>query len=92
MSDGQHVFYVDSQGHVNQLYYSAAANHWYPQDLTQWYGGPAASPASGISGFSIADGQHVYYLSSSGRPQQFYYIPSANRWINQDLGAGAPQP
>jgi hypothetical protein len=84
-ADGQHVFFIGNNQHVEQLYYSPSSNAWSAQDLTAFTGGTVAAWGTGISGFAIADGQHVYYVDANRHFAQLFYSPSLNRWLNQDL-------
>ncbi len=87
-NDGQHVYYVANDQHVQQLFYSTAANQWSSQDLTAFTGGPLASVyAPAVSGLAAADGQHVYYVDNTSHVQQLYYSAAVNRWFNQNLSA-----
>jgi hypothetical protein len=45
----------------NQLYYTPNTNTWADQDLTAFANGSLAASGSGLSGYAITDGQHVYY-------------------------------
>jgi hypothetical protein len=66
---------------VHQLYYDNA--QWVDQDLTGLTKGALAGPASGMSGFALNDGQHVFYVASDQRVHQLYYDNA--QWVDQDL-------
>jgi hypothetical protein len=61
--DGEHVFYVASNHHFQQLFYDTSANQWSSRDLTDLTGGPGTGIGRGIlSSFVVGDSQQVNYL------------------------------
>jgi hypothetical protein len=86
IEDGQHVYYVASNQHVEQFWYVAAMGTWINQDLSLLASGPPASPGSGISSFATDDGEHIYYVSSDQQHvEQLFYSVASKNWVNQDL-------
>lgn len=82
-NDQLHVYYVDPNDHMRQLYYNGAS--WSDQDLTALADGPPAQPFS-VSGFAIGNLQYVFYLSNpSFHVHELYYNNST--WQDQDLTA-----
>jgi len=84
IADGIHVFYIGSDKHVFQLYYSAAKGTWSNQDLTSYNGDKelAASP-SALSSFADANGQHTYFADSKRHVHEYLY--SAGQWSDSNL-------
>ena len=87
---GQHVFYIDANGHVNQFYYPGTGTTWIPQDLTGTYGGtPAASTVSSLAGLSNSENgaEYVFYVDSNNHVDLLYYPGSGTTWFWEDLTA-----
>lgn len=84
IADGIHVFYIGSDKHVFQLYYSAAQGTWSNQDLTSFNGNKelAAAP-SALSCFADANGQHTYFFDSKRDVHEYLY--SAGQWSDSNL-------
>lgn len=59
----RHVFYLDSAGHVHQLY--STARSWSDVDLTALTGAPSAQPGSGLTSIldSATNSVHVYFAN-----------------------------
>jgi hypothetical protein len=78
---GEHLFYLDADRHVNQLYFSGK---WTNQDLTAVTGSGSALPAAGSSLTSFTDntGEHLFYLDANQHVDQMYW---SHKWINQDI-------
>ena len=100
-SDGsQHVFFIDTQGHVREIWKSSAsASRWSANDLTM--AAPSADqpanlpePSSSLHAYWGDDGdnQHIHYTSSDGHVHELYIYPGRN-WAHNDLTAlsGAPK-
>lgn len=82
----EHVFYLSSDGHVQELYHY---NGWYGDDLTAITGGPLASnsPLSGLFDGSI---DHVFYISpGDGHVRELYWNGA---WHGNDLTADTNGP
>lgn len=75
-----HVFFVDTNLHVNQLYYNGTS--WSDQDLTAQTGGPGAYAAN-VSGFAIGNLQYVFYLGIGQHIHELSYNNSD--WTDQDI-------
>lgn len=88
---GQHIFYLDANSHLNQLYYLSGTS-WQTQDLTALYGGNTPAAGSPLTSFvDSTSGQHVFYLDSNKHLNQIFYPGSGDQWIPQDLtGTYAP--
>lgn len=87
-SSGQHVLYLDSNGHVNQLYYPGTGTAWIPQDLTGSYGGNTADSASNLTAYvDFFGGQHIVYEDGSQNINQLYYVGTGTTWSAQNLTA-----
>jgi hypothetical protein len=80
-SDGPHIFYVDANQHVNQLWYVTSTGKWLNADL-----GGIAAPGSPLTSYVVADGLHVYYIDTNQHVNQLWWNGSS--WVNQDLTAG----
>ncbi len=86
----QHVNYLDTNGHVHELYYSDSGG-WVHNDLSQLAqatGGlqHTAAPGSPLDGYqtSFNNQQHVNYLDTNGHVHELYYSDSAG-WVHNDL-------
>ena len=87
---GQHVFYVDTNNNVNQLFFDGTK--WIPQNLTKMTAGPLSSSAGGLSSFADAiGGQHLFYVDTNNNVNQLFF--NGTKWIEQNLGSdlGAPK-
>ncbi|MGX4691545.1 hypothetical protein [Streptomyces sp. JNUCC 63] len=85
--NSKQVAYLDSAGHVHELYVTSGGN-WAHADLTRQAG---ASPAVGsaLSGYEWAGGRNskqVAYIDSAGDVQELYVTPEAF-WLHEDLSA-----
>jgi hypothetical protein len=80
----EHVVYVDSQGHVQELYYLGSGS-WHDNDLTnQAHAAVAARDA--ITGYATPwnSQEHVNYLDAQGHIHELYYLGSGS-WQPNDL-------
>jgi len=72
----QHVNYLDSDGHVHELWYSDWGG-WQHNDLTQLAGatGYPAAPGSSLDGYAtVYNGQqHVNYIGTDGLIHELWY-------------------
>lgn len=81
---GQHVAYLDANGHINQFFYVGGTS-WFPQDLTASYGGSAVVGA-GLTAWSNALGEeHIAYLDTNSNLNQLVYAAGLNSWANQNM-------
>jgi hypothetical protein len=62
-SSGFHVYYLASNGHVNQLY--NVSGSWVNQDITKVAKGPSGR-AVWIASINVGNLQYVYYLATTG--------------------------
>jgi RHS repeat-associated protein len=58
----EHVFYLDATQHAHELIFSAGT--WRDQDVTGFSGAPAAMPASQLTSYMDAFGEHLLYVSN----------------------------
>lgn len=79
-SDGPHVVYVNSSGHLQQIWNNAAT-----QDLSAMLGLPTAAPGTPLTSWVQSDGPHFVYLTTSQHLQQVFYNVSQGTWYDQDL-------
>jgi hypothetical protein len=94
IADGEHIFYVTNNQHLEQLFFSFGTGQWSVQDLTMTWGGPLVSMDSKVSAFAGIDGQHVFYTSANVNDMEhFFFDPASQQWVNKDLTSvyGAPQ-
>ena len=87
-ADGSsHVYYVGSDRHIHQLFFSQA---WGDQDLTA-LSGAAVLPVTGsalTSFFVDGDGSsHVFYTDTNQHIEQVFFY--GDSWINQDVTEAA---
>jgi len=61
-SSGFHVYYLASNGHVNQLY--NVSGSWVNQDITKVAKGPSGR-AVWIASINVGNLQYVYYLATT---------------------------
>jgi hypothetical protein len=79
---------VDSNQHVNQLWYDAGG--WHGADLTAAVSGPNASLTTGFTSWLQSDGPHVIYVDSNQHVNQLWY--DASGWHGADLTASVVGP
>jgi hypothetical protein len=90
-----HVYYVESNGNIHQLYYNGAT--WTDENLTAETGycvtryicvPGAPADTSGfdnwMAGGSIGNFQYVFFVASNGHVHEYSYI---NNWTDTDLTA-----
>lgn len=89
---GEHIYYLDANSHLNQQFYIMGTS-WQSQDLTATYGGNTANADSPLTSYADANnGQHVFYVDTSGDLNQLYYPGSGTTWYPQDLGTSYSLP
>lgn len=81
-SSGEHVFYVDTNAHVNQLYFNGSG--WSNQDLTNMTGS-VLNNSNALTGFADGFGEHAMYIGMDQHVHQLYYPASGGGWSDQDL-------
>jgi hypothetical protein len=100
-SGGEHIFYVDANNSLNQMYYPGTGTTWYPQNISGVFGGAGVGNVSLASFYDPFDNsQHVFYIANTvlqptnpiaGGPGptapvwQFYYPGNGTTWIAQNL-------
>ncbi len=98
---GEHVFYVDANNGLNQMYNPGTGTTWFPQNISGVFGGTGVGNVSLASFYDPADNsQHVFYIANTvlqptnpiaGGPgptapvEQFFYPGSGSAWFWQDL-------
>jgi hypothetical protein len=85
--NGQHVNYIDANGHVHELYNGPFSNsQWIDNDLTNWANGVPAAAGSALDGYWDGTGQHVNHIDANGHVHELYNGPFSNsQWIDNDL-------
>ena len=86
-SSAFHVYYLASNGHVNQLY--NVNGSWVNQDITKIAKGPSGR-AVWIASINVGNLQYVYYLATTGHVHELYYNDST--WLDEDLTVKAGVP
>jgi hypothetical protein len=76
----EHVFYVNQNQHVVELYYTGT---WHSNDLTGATGGPTVFNGSQLTGFFDGQRQHVFYVSSGDEHIRELYYDGI--WNGNDL-------
>ena len=87
-NDQFHVYYASNGDyHVHQLFFNGSS--WSDSDLTALTGGAIASNSAGMSGFSIADAQYVYFCSDDFSLHEYSYGDGGNfNWVDRALPIG----
>ena len=82
----RHVSYLDDAGHITALSFNPIAMTWSWNDLIGETKGTPAQPASGLDGYSGADGSlHVNYADDNGNVRELYLAPNETRWNDYAL-------
>jgi hypothetical protein len=88
-TNGMHVFYLSSDGHVHELF--GPNGTWFPSDLTASWGGPAATSGSGLTGFTFTNSaMHVFYVAADQHVHELIWQPGS--WVPDDITAFAGAP
>lgn len=86
----RHVFYLNSGGHVHQLY--STASGWSDVDVTALSNAPVAASGSALTSFfdHTTNYAHVYYLGTNHHVYELF--GTGTSWISDDATslAGAP--
>jgi hypothetical protein len=81
------VLYLDTNHHVNTIYWGLDNGNWLNLDLTTLTGANPASSSSNLASIYAADGStHIFYEGSDQDINQLYCCVSTG-WGNQDLTA-----
>ncbi len=86
-STGQHVVYVSSGGHVNELFCAMGTGPWVRTDLTTTAGAPLADLGSALVTWVDSTYQYVVYLTSDGSVHELYYALATGPWTDFDVSA-----
>jgi hypothetical protein len=83
--NSQHVNYIDTTGHVRELYIHNGAN-WVDNDLTTIARGTVASLDTRLDGYwgTSDNSQHVNFVDGVGHVHELYIHNGAN-WVDNDL-------
>gem|GEM_PF-3730726 len=84
-SDGPHIAYLDTGGHVHQLWYTISTGVWNHQDLSATTNASTAEAGTPLNIFSGPDGDHIFYLDTNQHLDQIWWMNT--QWIWQDLMA-----
>lgn len=90
---GEHIFFVGTNQHVYQLYYSFNTRSWLGvEDLTAGTGNTLAASGSSLTSFSDSLGEHAAYEGTNQHIYQLFYSFGTRTWGNEDLTVttGAP--
>ncbi len=80
----QHVNFIDSNGHIHEMYIHPGAG-WVNNDLTVFSGGTPAATGSALDGYWGSDSsQHVNFIDGNGHIHELYIHPGAG-WVDNDL-------
>jgi len=87
--NSQHVDFIDTGGHVHELYRSPDPTaQWVDNDLTM-YSGEKSQAASGspLAAYSQSDNsQHVNFIDEAGHVHELYRSPDPTaQWVDNDL-------
>jgi RHS repeat-associated protein len=88
-SNGEHVYYLTSNGHSHHLWFDG--ENWHDQDQTSFAGtSVVAASGSALTSFTISsDGsEHVIYLGTNNHVYDMSYS-SVTDWVNTDLTASS---
>jgi zona occludens toxin (predicted ATPase) len=79
----QHVNFLDSDGHVHELWYGS---EWAHNDLTVLAGAPSAAAGRKIVGYETTfnNQQHVNFLDSDGHVHELWF---GSEWAHNDLSS-----
>jgi hypothetical protein len=83
-TDGEHVYYLTSNGHNHHLLFDGS--NWHDQDQTNFSGTTVvAAGGSALTTFGISSdiSEHTVYLGTNKHVYQMMY--SSPNWVNQDL-------
>ena len=73
----QHINYLDTDGHVHELWYQSPNGPWLHNDLTDIGQGnpPPAAPGSALAGYetSFNSQMHINYLDANGHVHELVY-------------------
>lgn len=84
-SNGQHIYFLGTDGHQYQLWFDGL--NWHTQDQTSFSGASVAvASGSALTTFAMSDAtEHAAYVGTNQHVYQIVYSPTAGTWTNQDL-------
>ena len=89
--DAQHIYYATGDGHIRELYWTAASG-WAQNDLTVAAKALANAIGDPTSTYdAVHNTQHVYYCTSDNHIHELYWTP-AGGWAQNDLTVAAKAP
>jgi hypothetical protein len=88
---GQHVLYVDTSRHVQELFLGKGSSKWEHWDQSQLVGAPPAARTSGLAGYTYNGVNYASYVDEQGHVRGLEWTPTVHRPA-VDLTAGAQAP
>ena len=93
--NSKHVFFIGTDNHVYELYFTAGAG-WVFNDLTALARAVPPTATSAIDGHRLSDdSKHVFFIGTDNHVHELF-IASGGRWADNDLttlaGAVPPTP
>ena len=86
----QHIAYIDSGGHVQELYMHPGQQPWNWDEPSRIAGAPGAQGGALTSWVSTTDNmQHIAYIDSGGFIEELYMHPGQQPWA-YDLASANP--
>ncbi|HEX4835381.1 MAG TPA: hypothetical protein VFW01_03505 [bacterium] len=84
LGNTQHVFYLGADNHVHELWRNPGSG-WHPNDLmTAAAGAPQAAAGSALTGCTLGNTQHVFYLGADRHVRELWWDPESG-WHSNDL-------
>jgi predicted O-methyltransferase YrrM len=95
-SSSAHVFYVDTNNHVRELWFDPLQSPgWNHRDLTASAGAPLPAAGTTLTSYSLGSSGHVLFMDASNHLHELWSDPAQSPgWNHNDLtaSAGAPLP
>ena len=86
VTGGDHAYYVDTNQHVDQLYWNGQT--WVSQDLTVLSrAATLAAAGSTLTSVLVGNSDHIYYVDANQHVNQLFY--NGQNWVWQDLTAAS---
>jgi hypothetical protein len=89
---GEHVIFIDADGHVHELYNGQfSSNQWVDTDLTvKAVNGVPALAGSALDAYTDGSGEHVNFIGFDGHVHELYNGEfSSGQWTDNDLTKAA---
>jgi hypothetical protein len=83
---GQHVLYVDVNGHVQALWLGDGASSWAVFDHTVAANVTPAAPGSGLAGYALNGVNYAAYLDDQGHVQGLEWTTSGTKPVSNLMG------